>query len=120
MGKSKEEIKEAVTQTFGYDLNFTIDGIRPTYKFNESCQETVPQAIVAFLESTDYENAIRVAISLGGDSDTIACITGGIAVTFYKEMPEAIVEKMRWKYLPDTFVAIIDEFDLVYAGNGRK
>ena len=71
-------------------------------------------------ESTDYENAIRIAISLGGDSDTIACITGGIAVAFYKEMPEAIVEKMRWKYLPDTFVAIIDEFDLVYGGNGRK
>ena len=120
MGKSKEQIKEAVTQTFGYDLNFTIDGIRPTYKFNESCQETVPQAIVAFLESTDYENAIRIAISLGGDSDTIACITGGIAVAFYKEIPKAIVEKMRWKYLPDTFVAIIDEFDLVYGGIGRK
>ena len=66
-----------------YDLNFTLDEIRPTYRFNETCMETVPQAIVAFLESKDFEDAIRNAISIGGDSDTLAAITGGIAGAFY-------------------------------------
>ena len=67
-----------MTEMFEYDLDFTLDEIRPTFPFDESCQGTVPQSIVAFLESTDYDSAIRLAISLGGDSDTIACITGGI------------------------------------------
>lgn len=66
-----------------YDLNFTLDEIRPTYRFNETCMDTVPQAIVAFLESKDFEDAIRNAISIGGDSDTLAAITGGIAGAFY-------------------------------------
>ena len=66
-----------------YSLNFTLDEIRDTYKFNETCQDTVPQAIVAFLESTDFEDAIRNAISLGGDSDTLAAITGSIAEAYY-------------------------------------
>lgn len=82
-GHSKVEIKEYVEREFGYDLSRTLDKIRPTYKFNESCQETVPQAITAFLESTDFEDAIRNAISLGGDSDTLAAITGGIAEAAY-------------------------------------
>ncbi len=71
-GQSKEQIKQAIANTFNYDLNRTVDEIRPVYKFNESCQETVPEAIIAFLESTDFEDAIRNAISLGGDSDTLA------------------------------------------------
>ena len=66
-----------------YDLDFTLDEIRPTYRFNETCMDTVPQAIVAFLESHDFEDAIRNAISIGGDSDTLAAITGGIAGAFY-------------------------------------
>ena len=113
-GKSKAAIKAYITEMFGYDLDFTLDEIRPTFPFDESCEGTVPQSIVAFLESRDYESAIRLAISLGGDSDTIACITGGIAVAYYKEMPQKIVDKMRWEYLPAPFVTIIDEFDLVF------
>jgi ADP-ribosylglycohydrolase len=78
-GKSKNEIKQYISKTFGYDLERKIDAIRPHYDFEVSCQGSVPEAIIAFLESSDYENAIRIAISIGGDSDTIGCITGGIA-----------------------------------------
>lgn len=81
-GYSKEKIKEYVEQNY-YPLNFTIDEIRPTYKFSESCQNTVPQAIKAFLESADFEDAIRTAISVGGDSDTLGAITGSIAGAYY-------------------------------------
>ncbi len=91
-GSTKAEIKTYVATTFGYDLSKTLDEIRPTYQFNESCQETVPQAITAFLESTDFEDAIRNAISLGGDSDTLACITGGIAQAFYG-VPQSIADR---------------------------
>jgi ADP-ribosylglycohydrolase len=87
-GKSQAEIRAYVAQTFGYDLSRTCDQIRPAYQFNETCQETVPEAIIAFLESTDFESAIRLAISLGGDSDTLACITGGIAEAFYGGVPD--------------------------------
>lgn len=113
-GKNKAEIKAYIEQKFGYDLDFTLDEIRPTFPFDENCQGTVPQSIVAFLESTDYDSAIRLAISLGGDSDTIACITGGIAIAFYKEMSQVIVDKIRREYLPPAFVTIIDQFDLVF------
>lgn len=89
-GKNKSEIKSYIENTFGYDLGLTIDQIKPSYQFDVSCQGSVPQAIIAFLESTDYEDAIRNAVSLGGDSDTIACITGGIAHAFYGEVPKAI------------------------------
>lgn len=88
-GKTKTEIKEYIENTFGYDLGRTLNEIRPVYRFNESCQETVPQAIIAFLESTDFEDAIRNAISLGGDSDTLAAITGSIAEAAYG-VPENI------------------------------
>jgi ADP-ribosylglycohydrolase len=91
-GKSKEEIRAYVTHTFGYDLSRTCDEIRPVYTFNETCQQTVPEAIIAFLESTDFESAIRLAISLGGDSDTLACITGGIAEAFYGGVPAWMAE----------------------------
>lgn len=77
---------------FAYDLNRTIDDIRPTYAFNESCQGTVPEAIIAFLDSSDYEEAVRLAISLGGDADTLACIAGGIAGAFYGGVPRDIAE----------------------------
>lgn len=76
-------IRGACEERYGYDLKQTLDEIRPHYKFNESCQETVPQAIIAFLESHDFEDAIRNAISLGGDSDTLAAITGSIAEAYY-------------------------------------
>jgi ADP-ribosylglycohydrolase/protein-tyrosine phosphatase len=91
-GHSKQDIKNYIVTNFGYNLDRTCDEIRPTYKFNESCQGTVPEAIIAFLESTDFESAIRLAISLGGDSDTLACITGGIAQAFYKQIPSWIAQ----------------------------
>lgn len=92
-GASKEEIRSYVTGTFSYDLTRTCDQIRPDYTFDVSCQGTVPQALVAFLESEDFESAIRLAVSLGGDSDTLAAITGGIAQAYYGGVPEPIVAK---------------------------
>ena len=82
-GMGKAQIKENITRQFGYDLSQSCDQIRPHYHFNESCQKTVPQAVTAFLESDDFEHAIRLAVSLGGDSDTLAAITGSIAEAYY-------------------------------------
>ena len=98
-GHSKAEIKEYVEQEFGYDLSRTLDEIRPGYRFDESCQGTVPQAIIAFLESTGFEDAIRNVISLGGDSDTLAAITGSIAEAAYG-VPQWIQDK-AWEYLDE-------------------
>jgi ADP-ribosylglycohydrolase len=112
-GKSKDEIKKYITETFHYNLDRKLDEIRPGYDFDVSCQGSVPEAIIAFLESTDYENAVRLAISLGGDSDTIACITGGIAEAFYEEIPEYIIENVI-KILPERFVEIIAKFSMNY------
>jgi ADP-ribosylglycohydrolase len=108
-GESKDAIRAYVVERFGYDLDRSVDGIRPTYEFNESCQGTVPEAIVAFLDSTDYENAIRLAISLGGDADTLACITGGIAEAFYGEVPESIAEPTV-AILDDRLRGVLDAF----------
>ena len=91
-GKGKEIIKKCIEDTFGYNLDRTLKNIRPLYVFNESCQGTVPEAIIAFLESEDFTSAIQNAISLGGDSDTLACITGGIAEAYYKNIPEELIE----------------------------
>ena len=88
-----------VEQTFGYDLNRTCDEIRPTYHHVETCQETVPETIIAFLESVSFEDALRNAVSLGGDSDTLACITGGIAEAFYG-MPQELRDETL-KRLPE-------------------
>ena len=88
--RDKALVRTRIVRLFGYDLDRTLDSIRPTYTFDVSCQGTVPEAIVAFLESESYEDAIRNAISLGGDSDTLACITGGIAEAFYGGVPAAI------------------------------
>jgi ADP-ribosylglycohydrolase len=112
-GKSKQEIKDYITQTFDYNLDFTLDEIRPFYNFEVTCQGSVPQAIVAFLESSDFENAIRLAISIGGDSDTIACITGGIASAFYKKIPKDIIDFVVAK-LPNEYIEIMNKFDEQY------
>ncbi|MCR5659472.1 MAG: ADP-ribosylglycohydrolase family protein [Bacteroidales bacterium] len=104
-GKSKEEIKDYISKKYGYNLNRTCDEIRPVYDWDSSCQGTVPEAMVAFLDSTDFESAIRLAVSLGGDSDTLACITGGIAEAFYKTIPESIALKI-WELIPEDFKAI--------------
>jgi ADP-ribosylglycohydrolase len=91
-GGTINEIREYVAANFHYDFSRRVDEIRPTYKFDESSQGTVPEAIVCFLESTDFEDAIRNAISLGGDSDTLACITGGIAQAHYG-VPAGIADR---------------------------
>jgi len=88
----KLEIKNYIESQFGYDLSRRLEDIRPVYKYNETCQGSVPEAIIAFLESTDFEDAIRNAISIGGDSDTLACITGGIAEAYYGGVPNHIRE----------------------------
>lgn len=113
IGNSKNEIKKFILKKFKYNLNFSLDEIRNTYEFDESCQGSVPQAIVAFLESKDFENAIRLAISIGGDSDTIACMTGGIAAAFYKEIPDKLIE-FAYNKIPDEFKNIIYSFEKKY------
>lgn len=92
-GVTRKELRSFVAGEFGYDLSRSCDEIRPSYRFDVSCQGTVPQAITAFLESTDFESAIRLAVSLGGDSDTLACITGGIAHAFYGFVPAPIAAR---------------------------
>ena len=94
-GHSKPEIRQYVEQNFGYDLSRTCDEIRPHYHHVETCQQTVPEAIIAFLESNSFEDALRNAVSLGGDSDTLACITGGIAEAFYGMPPELQQETLK-------------------------
>ncbi|MDR3569206.1 MAG: ADP-ribosylglycohydrolase family protein [Syntrophobacteraceae bacterium] len=112
-GASKERIREEISTRFGYDLSRTIDQIRPDYAFDVSCRGTAPEAIIAFLDSTDYEDGVRRAVSLGGDSDTLACIAGGIAQAFYGEVPGPIAREAR-RRLPEKFLDIIDRFDAAY------
>jgi len=100
-------------QRFGYNLKRTIDDIRPNYRFDVSCQGSVPEAVIAFLDSASYEDAVRKAVSLGGDSDTLACIAGGISQAFYKKIPTEIVMEVR-KRLPQEFWEIIDKFNTKY------
>ena len=111
-GKSILEIRDYIDKHY-YPMDFTLDGIRDTYTFNETCQETVPQAIMAFLESTDFEDAIRNAISIGGDSDTLAAITGGIAEAYYGIPTD--IRKHALTYLDERLLKILVEFENVYA-----
>jgi ADP-ribosylglycohydrolase len=108
-GSTRDRIKEYVESEFGYDLSRHIDEIRPSYGFDESSQGTVPQAIRSFYDSIDFEDAIRNAVSLGGDSDTLACITGGIAQAFYGGVP-AGVEKSVYGILDDRLGDITHRF----------
>ena len=112
-GKTKEEIRQYIETQFGYDLSLHVDDIRPTYIFDESSQGTVPQAIRAFLDSTDFQDAIRTAISLGGDSDTLACITGSIAQSFYDGVPPEI-QQMVYSILDERLGAITKQFMTQY------
>ena len=105
----KRIIKVHIEREYGYDLSKSLDEIRPTYRFNETCQETVPQAIIAFLESTDFEDAIRNAISLGGDSDTLAAITGSIAEAAYG-IPEGIRKKVI-AYLDKPLLDVLNKWE---------
>lgn len=110
-GSSKDEIRKYITENY-YPLDFTIDEIRPTYQFNETCQDTVPQALEAFLESESFEDAIRTAVSVGGDSDTLAAITGAVAEAYY-----GIPEDMRASaesYLDQRLLTILKNFEAKY------
>lgn len=109
-GRSKEEIRDYIVQEFGYDLSRTCDQIRPSYYHNESCQKTVPEAITAFLEGTDFEDVIRTAVSLGGDCDTLTCIAGSIAEAFYG-VP-AILKAECKRRLPEDMAYILGRFDI--------
>jgi ADP-ribosylglycohydrolase len=112
-GKQKDEIKEFIEATFQYDLSKHVDEIRPSYVFDVSSQGTVPQAIRAFIDSTDFEDAIRTAVSLGGDTDTLACITGGIAQAFYGGVPQKITDKV-YEILDEHLRSITKEFMAQY------
>jgi ADP-ribosylglycohydrolase len=108
-GKSKATIKNTIEAWFGYDLSRHVDEIRLAYRFDVSSQGTVPQAIRAFIDSEDFEDALRTAVSLGGDTDTLTCITGGIAQAFYKGVPASIEEKV-YGVLDDRLGAITQAF----------
>lgn len=115
-GMGKEAIAELLARDY-YPLDFTIDGIRDTYQFNETCQDTVPQAIKAFLEGEDFEDVIRMAIPCGGDSDTLAAIAGSMAEAYYG-VPEAI-EKESLVYLDDTLMSIVERYRAGYRPGRR-
>ncbi len=111
VGESKQTIRKFIEEH--YDLSFTVDAIRPFYRFNETCQGSVPQALLAFLEAESYEDTIRTAISIGGDSDTVAAIAGGVAEAFYG-IPEGIKEK-AFHYLDTKLSRVVKEFYQKYA-----
>jgi len=121
-GNTKQHIQTFIQTRFGYDLSKSVDQIRPHYHFDETCQGTVPQALQAFIDSAGFEDAIRTAISLGGDADTLACITGGIAQAFYGSVPPHIQE-MVYRIL-DTRLgnitkAFMERFCDTQPGNAR-
>jgi ADP-ribosylglycohydrolase len=116
-GRSKDDIRTAITNDYGYDLSATLDEIRPGYAFDVSCRGTVPPAVIAFLESDGYEDAVRKAVSLGGDSDTLACITGAIAGAYYG-VPEPIAERAL-ACLPDPLRATVLAFDETFGVTTR-
>ncbi len=108
-GDSKKQIRRYIADRFDYNLDRTIKEIRPTYTFDVTCQGSVPEAIIAFLDSDRYSNAIRLAISLGGDADTLACMAGGLAEAYYKKIPIVMIETV-WSLLPIKFQYVVAEF----------
>ena len=110
-GSSMAEIREVIDRDY-YPMNFTLDGIRPTYRFNETCQGTVPQALMAFFESTGFEDAIRNAVSVGGDSDTLAAITGGVAQAYYGVPGD--LHDQAVSYLDPSLFDILQRFETRY------
>lgn len=112
-GASKENIRDEIAGRFEYDLYRSLDRIRPAYRFDISCQGSVPESIISFLESDSYEDAAKNAISLGGDTDTMACITGGIAQAFYRKIPGEIIQRLKEK-LPLELMVVVDRFQAKY------
>ena len=111
-GSSKEEIKEYIEKEFHYNLDRTLDEIRPGYHMDETCQRTVPEAIIAFLESKDFKDAVRNAVSLGGDTDTLGAITGSIAEAFYG-IPAVLIAECKSRIDKGMMTDVLDEFDHV-------
>jgi ADP-ribosylglycohydrolase len=112
-GRTKEHVRDYVEATFHYDLQRTVDEIRPHYAFDVSCQGTVPEAILCALESEAFEGAVRLAVSLGGDADTLACIAGGIAQALYGGVPEDIRAE-TWARLDKHLRRVVEEFTSRY------
>lgn len=112
-GAEKSDIHHEIQDRFHYQLDRSLAEIRPQYRFDISCQGSVPESIMAFLESQNFENAIRLAVSLGGDSDTMACIAGGIAQAYYGQIPADIIAQVR-RRLPAALLRIIDQFNAVH------
>jgi ADP-ribosylglycohydrolase len=109
-GEDKAGIRKQIETRFAYPLDCCVEEIRADYCFDVTCQGSVPESIVAFLDANDYASAVRNAISLGGDADTMACIAGGIAQAYYKAMPADIVRQVR-KRLPAELLAVLDHFN---------
>ncbi len=109
-GAGKEEIKDYISKKYKYNLNRTCNQIRPYYRFEVSCQKSVPEAIIAFLDSKDYESTVRLVVSLGGDSDTQACIAGGIAEAFYGIPDDIIIEASNFipQYFKETIIRMAE------------
>lgn len=109
-GETKQWIKKYIESKFGYNLSFKIADIKESYKFDESCQGTVPPAIVCYLESTSFEDAIRLAVSLGGDSDTLGCITGSIAEANQTYSIPVDIMEAAFKTMPSDLKTIVNRF----------
>jgi len=116
-GHGKDEIRDYIVSAFGYDLSRTCDEIRPAYHHVESCQETVLEAITAFLEGTDFEDVIRTAVSLGGDCDTLTCIAGSIAEAFYG-VPAPFEAECKAR-LPEDMMEVLNRFDIALGRSGE-
>ena len=112
-GSDIQQIRSYITEHY-YKIDFTIDGIRDTYMFNETCQDTVPQALQAFFESRDFEDALRIAISTGGDSDTLASITCSVAEAYYG-VPQ-IIRKSAESYLDNPMMKLLRDFESKWPG----
>ena len=113
-GAGKGIIREEIARRFGYDVWRSVDAVRPSYRFDETCQRTVPEALIAFFDSTDFEHAVRLAVSLGGDSDTLACITGSVAEAFYGGVPAAIAEATLARLTPE-MLGVLERFEAEFA-----
>jgi ADP-ribosylglycohydrolase len=115
--QGKDAIRSAIERSFGYNLQRSVEQVRPGYHFDVSCQGTVPEALLAFLDSRDFEHAVRLAVSLGGDSDTLACIAGAVAHAHYGRLPEDIAEATRAR-LPPHLLAVADRFQAAFGQAG--
>ena len=109
-GSAKEELRREISKRFGYNMNRTVEEIKRSYTFDISCQGSVPESIICFLDSQDFESAVRNAVSLGGDTDTMACIAGGIAEAYYGELPSEVTREVKAR-LPHEFLETVSRFE---------